>query len=264
MMSCVHELEQVQVLSRGMIQMPSLCHALTELNEGQTVLWKTGSPTFHLMEMTQNPTVSIQGHASVSHLPKWFWFCFVVCFFLILRFNFRAGSSCKGEKHTEKTSCKVVNMYKLHPVCAGWTGQVLLAKDTAAFLNHLCSALGSQKPTDSNTALALSLSHLTVAFWSKKTDKAWPQSRGSEELAPQLALLCSDPEQTADFCFTIPSPANSRQNPRGTRVGTCLSYNAAMVLLLFKKYIFFFHEGMKFKTHQTCFSNAANGGETLA
>lgn len=39
-------------------------------------------------------------------------------------------------------------------------------------------------------------------------------------------------------------------------------HSAAMVLLLFKKYIFF-HGGMKFKTHQS-FSNAASGGETLA
>lgn len=38
--------------------------------------------------------------------------------FLILRCNFRTGSSCKGEKHTEKTSFRVVKMYKLHPgVC---------------------------------------------------------------------------------------------------------------------------------------------------
>lgn len=66
----------------------------------------------------------------------------------------------------------------------------------------------------------------------------------------------------AEFCFTIPPPAKSRQNPRGTRVEKCLSYNAAIVLLLFKKYIFFFHRGMKFKTRQTCFCNAVNGWET--
>lgn len=37
-MSCVHVLWQVQAVSRGMIQISSLCHALTELNESQTVL----------------------------------------------------------------------------------------------------------------------------------------------------------------------------------------------------------------------------------
>lgn len=48
--------------------------------------------------------------------------------FLILRFNFRTGSSCKGETHTEKTSCRVVKMYKLHPgVCwMDWAGSAVL------------------------------------------------------------------------------------------------------------------------------------------
>lgn len=56
-------------------------------------------------------------------------------------------------------------------------GRYCRAMDTAAFLtlvpwNDLCSALGRpEKPINSNTALALLLSHLTVAFWSKRITK---------------------------------------------------------------------------------------------
>lgn len=95
--------------------------------------------------------------------------------FLILRFNFRTGSSCKGEARWEnilqsskdvKSNCSLLD----------GLGRYCHAMDTAAFLtpgpwNGLCSALGRpQKPIDRNTALAL-LSHLTVAFWSKRLTK---------------------------------------------------------------------------------------------
>lgn len=81
---------------------------------GRTLLWVFKD--MHLCHICQNGFVVV----------LWGFFSF-----LILRFNFRTGSSCKGEKHTEKTSCRAVKMCKLHP--AGWTGQVLLCYGHCSF-----------------------------------------------------------------------------------------------------------------------------------
>lgn len=136
---------------------------------------------------------------------------------------------------------------------------------TAAFLtpvpwNSSCSALGRpQKPIDSNIALALLLSHLKVAFWSKRPTKHGLGAgvRAADSITV-LALLWPRTDRFASLFLCL---HNQGRAPEAPELGN-VCYNAAMVLLLFEKYIFF-HRGMKFKTRQTGFSNAANGGETL-